>query len=176
MLIRVHTEADLRLTRRAAKYATLKRRRKLFNGGVICVVLSAVSSLISPVDETVRAIAFFCTGYFGLCAVGMFSLLGSIRSGMRKGLKNAALDTRPTQYVLTEERFGIESPGEDLSIAWTLIGDVREHHDMWLIYRWDGSQAWFVPKIGMPEPDIAEFRDFLAHRHELIAAMHPQAA
>ncbi|GLZ78996.1 hypothetical protein Afil01_38030 [Actinorhabdospora filicis] len=176
MLIRVHTEADLRLKKRAAKYATLKQRRKLFNYGVVSVLLAVLPLAFSPADELPSAWVIFTTGYFTLCAICLFTLLCAIRSALRKGAKNSALDTRPTQYLLTEESFGFESPGEEMSLAWTLIGEVREYHDMWLIHRWDGTQVWFLPKIGMPEPDIEEFRAFLATRHQLAAAMSAQAA
>lgn len=176
MLIRVPAEADPRLEKKAWKYATLKRRRKSFYPAVGSGFVALVAFLFSPADGSIGAANLLVIGYFALVSMAFFVQLSTVRSALRKAAKKAALDTRPTQYVLTEERFAYDRPGEDLSIAWTLIGDVREYHDMWLIHRWDEAIHWYVPKLGMPEPEVAEFRMFLATRHQLIAAMHPQAA
>ena len=73
-------------------------------------------------------------------------------------------DAHGEQMVLTEERFSYSDPNEDFSLKWSLIGRVTEYHDMWILRRANGTNAWYVPKDGFVPADLDTFRAFLASR------------
>lgn len=168
MQITVNAVPRLETHRRAMRRLTRKNRYTYLVVGLVGLVgmlYAPALKLLQVNDEAWRDFAYVSDIAWVFALIGLYGWV-SLEGRINRIAKRDAGDPAAHGYqmILTEERLQYSDPDEDFSLKWTLIGRVREYHDMWIVYRANGRNAWFIPKEGLVPADLDVFRAFLASR------------